>query len=678
MIESQDEEKATLEEALEDEDVTTEFREEERSRMREELSEYLNEVRTRTDDEGKSIVQYPENFDNVANVMNRSDLHASGEQSWSQCMLDDGFNRSFEGGRYQDPAETKREQKIEKGLKEISLLDEKLHVLHKKSYALRSFSLTQDQDDDDDGAGDGSDADNDEISVLNTERSELSVPDTARSDGLSLSMIEGLDTARSTESIKSARSQASTASTVMSARSAKSEFSRLKDTTFITRAKKEAHCASPASTPPQSARSQQASRVSPSSPSSFSSPDSRGSMDMADTESPFEKVRKRPRNFLQENKESTGAQSSLTIDEQLRLQTLLLDEEAGEEMMTHLSQYGFTTTQKERVEEIDTKLEEMQQYDPLGISNVLAGNMQYLEGKSTDRRAQEKAAYKDKNAKTDYLRQQKEQRIRSTYMKTLDKAIENMSKGPVNLSGLVDQDEYSEFGAVVRVDHSVDMDSVQSLVPDVARIDPNRNVSLAEVHRLTRTLVHLFREDGETLAHGSKIDRVVFANKREIAMLEKLRRGEEIASEPPSSSSSSRRGGSSFKNSFYEEALSEFASMDENSLANEDITSIRRSRGTVSQPSSSAALVKMSENKTAKILTPRTKNSFPGSSIPSLPEIKGLVKTGVVRTTVADRVAERKALEQKQILSEIEKKLESVLLAETSDQTEDPPQSWVC
>jgi len=58
--------------------------------MREELEQYLEEMRTKKTDEGAPMVHYPKNFDRVAGAMNRSDLHADGETGeapWSKYLL---------------------------------------------------------------------------------------------------------------------------------------------------------------------------------------------------------------------------------------------------------------------------------------------------------------------------------------------------------------------------------------------------------------------------------------------------------------------------------------------------------------------------------------------------------------------------------------------------------------
>lgn len=113
-----------------------------------ELESYLNEISSKQDSEGNRLVSYPKNFDSIASAMTRKDLENSSEASWSKHLLaqkfDEDISSSFENGRYKDMLDKElKNEKIDRGLAEIHLLDNQLRKLSRKAYDInKSISST--------------------------------------------------------------------------------------------------------------------------------------------------------------------------------------------------------------------------------------------------------------------------------------------------------------------------------------------------------------------------------------------------------------------------------------------------------------------------------------------------------------------------------------------------------
>ena len=90
------------------------------------------------------------------------------------------------------------------------------------------------------------------------------------------------------------------------------------------------------------------------------------------------------RNFLSENKSNPKSQSTLTLEEELRVRTLTLEGEEGDVYVDQLSRDGFLQSETERLAKIDAELEALAAQDHTGLSRVMQG---YLEKPEADAEA---------------------------------------------------------------------------------------------------------------------------------------------------------------------------------------------------------------------------------------------------------------------------------------------------
>lgn len=117
----------------------------ERDRIFADLEAYLEEFKTKKDEEGKPLVSFPKNFDKVTQSMSRKDLY-SNDSSWSKCLLssrfdDDLRHSSFEGGRYKALFEEEEGvMRVERGMAEIAMMDKQIHALNRKAAEINNVS----------------------------------------------------------------------------------------------------------------------------------------------------------------------------------------------------------------------------------------------------------------------------------------------------------------------------------------------------------------------------------------------------------------------------------------------------------------------------------------------------------------------------------------------------------
>lgn len=110
-------------------------KQQERAKLQEELSEYLEYIHERKDSEGKPLVSIPANFDMIADSMNRDDIKPGGKASWCQYLFQESFDnilkQEFEG-RYDQYLKETPDVRISKGLAQIQLFDRQLQELNRK------------------------------------------------------------------------------------------------------------------------------------------------------------------------------------------------------------------------------------------------------------------------------------------------------------------------------------------------------------------------------------------------------------------------------------------------------------------------------------------------------------------------------------------------------------------
>ena len=117
---------------------TNEFlqaKQQERLKLQEELSEYLDYIGDLKDSEGKPLVSKPANFNMIADSMNRDDIRPGGKAPWCQYLFQESFDnilkQEFEG-RYDQYLKETPDVRISKGLAQIQLFDRQLQELNRK------------------------------------------------------------------------------------------------------------------------------------------------------------------------------------------------------------------------------------------------------------------------------------------------------------------------------------------------------------------------------------------------------------------------------------------------------------------------------------------------------------------------------------------------------------------
>ena len=122
-----------------------------RDAMRNELKAFLLESKNKVDENGEPTIIFPNNFDDMANMMDRSDLtHGS---SWCTHIFSDKFSHTSKDrnsiyDRYSSTlSEPEENNKLQLGLAQIELLDKKLKRVIKKEIQLKHTTLNQQQSD---------------------------------------------------------------------------------------------------------------------------------------------------------------------------------------------------------------------------------------------------------------------------------------------------------------------------------------------------------------------------------------------------------------------------------------------------------------------------------------------------------------------------------------------------
>ncbi|ETV91721.1 hypothetical protein H310_13790 [Aphanomyces invadans] len=105
-----------------------------RDKMQSDLAEYLASLATKHDDDGSSLVTFPDNYDTVLNLMTKADL-APAAPTWSKALLQDGLTKKQAHGVIPGEAadgEGDLNIKIAHGIALIRQLDAKLDDLDQK------------------------------------------------------------------------------------------------------------------------------------------------------------------------------------------------------------------------------------------------------------------------------------------------------------------------------------------------------------------------------------------------------------------------------------------------------------------------------------------------------------------------------------------------------------------
>lgn len=356
----------------------------EQEAIRKELEAYLDEMRTKTTEDGAPVVHYPKNFDKIAGAMSRDDVidyenKETSSTQWSQTLLAvsalDG--NIFEQGRYVGVLkEVSEDSKIERGLAEICMLDKQLKDMLKKSAAINA-----------------------EITPR---------PGSAGTDG-------GYETPRSNVSTpRTARSVSSTSS---------SQYN-----TFLTRTRGDSKTSTPAGSPPSTARPEKGS--------------TRGlNNEPSQTRS---KAKMGKRNFLSENKNAVQGKPSLSLEEELRIRALTMEGDEGDALFDQLKRHGFINSCAAQLERIDTELDKFVAADHTGLSkslrNYLVEEDTTAQADTTIEQAPSHAKEKEKGEKSrnqdNVLLQQRVDRARKDYTSQLDQAISSLRSKPLNITAL--------------------------------------------------------------------------------------------------------------------------------------------------------------------------------------------------------------------------------------------------
>ena len=108
--------------------------------IRLELEKYLENCMNKLDSEGNKLLYYPSNYENITDTMNRDDLLISDEdRPWSKYLLENSINSEIDkslGHRYKNVLLSDSNEKsnmLDEEFRTIQLLDEKLKDLNKKN-----------------------------------------------------------------------------------------------------------------------------------------------------------------------------------------------------------------------------------------------------------------------------------------------------------------------------------------------------------------------------------------------------------------------------------------------------------------------------------------------------------------------------------------------------------------
>ena len=385
--------------------------EEEKKKLRADLSGYLDECRGRRGSDGETLVYVPPNFDEVADSMNRGDLTTTSEAPWSKYLLSARGGSAGSGaaisesaasfetaldpdGRYSGLEEEvdEADAKLQAGMAKIHLLDNMLSSVHKKDLQIKHDMMSRVQRSDDDD--------------LDSE-----APSSGR-------------------------------------RSARSVLSRYNDNTFLTRARS---VKSATGTEYSQQSSPNSAMTSPqlSARSTMDSPraDNASTFDDGEEEGKEDSKkgdRKEKKNMMEMNKKNLkGTRPSLTVDEELRLRSLFdLDENGQEwEAMEGIKNYGFSDEQRERVRELDQQLEAFGHSDRLAeeASKSQSSRIQIQSGSNGEDSTTENTEKSEKIDKANYLAEQRIEREKQEHSQKLDSMLKSLKNGTADLSGLIGQ-----------------------------------------------------------------------------------------------------------------------------------------------------------------------------------------------------------------------------------------------
>ena len=443
--------------------MSTDFANDIAESIRKELSDYLDDVRSRKDDEGNPTVHFPSNFDFIAASMGRKDLELDIEnidnnnsnsksnnntddkdykdKNWSKALFSDALNNfdniGGEKGRYKTIISNMNEEnKIDKGMAQITMLDKQLKALINKEKETKNNieMLIDDQ--------------------LLTNRSNNSTP-------------------------------GSTPRTVRSLRM---------DTTFLTRGMgPDSKTNTPYSSAPSTARS----RLNDGNDDDMEAEldELHGMMrDMQNANATgmntgrknkkINNIKDRNRNFISENikKAANNGKSKLTVEQEYRVRELTLDGEMGEKMMENLSNYGMNEMQKQKLNEINNNLSLLAAADSSGLSQSLMQRLSEVEVEAQSeaeaekkvnmtifdddidenennqsssngsiRMDRKKKGNKTNKAKaeieaTNVIRQNQIERARKEYMTQIDTALDTIKDEPLDFANMLDDNNSGTTG----------------------------------------------------------------------------------------------------------------------------------------------------------------------------------------------------------------------------------------
>ncbi|KAG9412063.1 hypothetical protein AC1031_017694 [Aphanomyces cochlioides] len=105
----------------------------ERDQMERELREYLDALTAKVDDRGAAVVHFPDNYDEVVQLMTKSDVSDDSKSTWSRALILDGILRQQAFGVIAgDDVPSELNVKIAHGIAQIRKMDAILDDLDKK------------------------------------------------------------------------------------------------------------------------------------------------------------------------------------------------------------------------------------------------------------------------------------------------------------------------------------------------------------------------------------------------------------------------------------------------------------------------------------------------------------------------------------------------------------------
>lgn len=415
--------------------TTTEYEasltQEERLSLQRELSIYLEGLSEKRGSDGQQLVHYPDNFDVVANAMNRNDLTSAEEKPWSKYLLasaDRSFDETLgENGRYSSLRRGEvAEHKLDSALAQMLMYDKQLMAISRKAAQLKSSLRSNASEDGEDNQTTGRTSSRSRSSTFFLTRtgakSDKSAANTPRSES-------------GTSAVSSPEGQVSSAAEEQSS--------------------------------PDAGGTRPSLSKMPSVDGTASS-----------------KSNARQRNLIKENINAVNKRhSTLSPDEEFRLQTLLDIDEGGEAWQS-LSSFGFTDSQLEQLGLLD---------DRLRMFNRIETNLQNQTSSEGFHNSLDQNSLSDEST-ADYLTTQRVHREQSAYSNKLDSMIRSFSTQKVDLTGLVAAVN-SPGGHNSRTTTSTaclsttllsngQSSSILEFLPLPSTVDSERRVSLREVEEI--------------------------------------------------------------------------------------------------------------------------------------------------------------------------------------------------